>query len=150
MRTRLHSTTLLAAGILSTVTANGHTPGFVISGTVAKTQAGPVIASSHVTQRSPSSQRECCPVLELRQYTLKPGQRDAFIALFDRHFVESQEAVGMTLVGQYRDRRRPERLVWIRGFPDMQSRQHGPGAVLRGTGLGRAQGCGQQRHARGE
>jgi hypothetical protein len=60
--------------------------------------------------------------LELRQYTLKPGQRDALIALFDRHFVESQEALGMTIVGQLRDRRRADRFVWIRGFSDMQSR----------------------------
>jgi hypothetical protein len=60
--------------------------------------------------------------LELRQYTLKPGQRDTLIALFDRHFVESQEAVGMTIVGQFRDRRRADRFVWVRGFSDMPSR----------------------------
>jgi hypothetical protein len=28
----------------------------------------------------------------------------------------------MTIVGQFRDRRRPDRFVWIRGFSDMQSR----------------------------
>src|SRR5262245_29858082 len=66
--------------------------------------------------------RRCCPVIELRQYTLKPGQRDVLIDLFDRHFIESQEAAGMTVVGQFRDRRRPDRFVWIRGFPDMASR----------------------------
>ena len=69
-----------------------------------------------------STPRRCCPVIELRQYTLKPGQRDVLIDLFDRHFVESQEAAGMTIVGQFRDRRRPDRFVWIRGLPDMASR----------------------------
>jgi hypothetical protein len=69
-----------------------------------------------------STPRRCCPVIELRQYTLKPGQRDMLIDLFDRHFVESQEAAGMTIVGQFRDRQRPDRFVWIRGFPDMASR----------------------------
>jgi hypothetical protein len=69
-----------------------------------------------------STPRRCCPVIELRQYTLKPGQRDVLIDLFDRHFIESQEAAGMTIVGQFRDRRRPDRFVWIRGFPDMASR----------------------------
>lgn len=69
-----------------------------------------------------STNRPCCPVIELRQYTLKPGQRDALIDVFDRHFVESQEAVGMTVVGQFRDRRRADRFVWIRGFSDMTSR----------------------------
>jgi NIPSNAP len=71
---------------------------------------------------SVSTPRRCCPVIELRQYTLKPGQRDVLIDLFDRHLVESQEAAGMTIVGQFRDRRRPDRFVWIRGFPDMASR----------------------------
>jgi NIPSNAP len=68
------------------------------------------------------AETSCCPVIELRQYTLKPGQRDALIDLFERHFIESQEAVGMTLVGQFRDRRRPDRFVWLRGFPNMERR----------------------------
>lgn len=61
-------------------------------------------------------------VLELRQYTTRPGERDTLIAIFDRHLVESQEAEGMTVIGQFRDRRRPDRFVWIRGFSDMESR----------------------------
>jgi hypothetical protein len=73
-------------------------------------------------QPSKSSPSGCCAVLELRQYTLKPGQRDALIALFDRHFVESQEALGMTIVGQFQDRHRADRFVWVRGFADMRTR----------------------------
>src|SRR5262252_8511800 len=65
----------------------------------------------------------CCPVLELRQYALKPGQREVLINLFERHFVESQEATGMTVVGQFRDRRHDDRFVWLRGFTNMESRQ---------------------------
>ena len=62
-------------------------------------------------------------VFELRQYTLHAGQRDVLIALFDREFVESQEATGMWLVGQFRDLDRPDRFVWVRGFRDMASRK---------------------------
>jgi NIPSNAP len=69
-----------------------------------------------------STNDRCCPVIELRQYTLKPGQRDTLINLFDRYFVESQEATGMTIIGQFRDRERPDRFVWMRGFADMESR----------------------------
>jgi NIPSNAP len=65
----------------------------------------------------------CCPVVELRQYTLHPGQRDVLVDLFDREFVESQEAVGMELIGQFRDLDRPDRFVWLRGFPDMEHRR---------------------------
>ena len=61
-------------------------------------------------------------VLELRQYTLHPGRRDELIGLFEREFVESQEAVGIELVGTFRDLDRPDRFVWVRGFPDMPSR----------------------------
>ena len=62
------------------------------------------------------------PVVELRQYTLRPGQRDVLIDLFDREFIESQEAEGMAIVGQFRDLDDPDRFVWIRGFGDMPSR----------------------------
>jgi NIPSNAP len=62
------------------------------------------------------------PVVELRQYTLRPGQRDVLIELFDRELVESQESVGMAIVGQFRDLDDPDRFVWIRGFPSMPSR----------------------------
>lgn len=61
-------------------------------------------------------------VMELRQYTLRPGQRDVLIELFDRELVEPQEALGMRLVGQFRDRYRPDRFVWVREYPDMVSR----------------------------
>jgi hypothetical protein len=67
----------------------------------------------------------CCPVVELRQYTLRPGQRDVLVELFDREFVESQEAVGIELIGQFRDLDRPDRFVWLRGFSDMERRQRG-------------------------
>jgi len=61
-------------------------------------------------------------VVELRQYTLRPGQRDALIDLFDGELVEGQEAAGMAIVGQFRDLDDPDRFVWIRGFPSMPSR----------------------------
>lgn len=62
-------------------------------------------------------------IVELRQYTLHPGKRDDLIALFEREFIESQEAVGMTLIGQFRDLDDPDRFVWLRGFPDMEARR---------------------------
>src|SRR5882672_6720439 len=74
----------------------------------------------------------CCPVLELRQYTLKPGRRDALIDIFERYFIESQEALGMSVVGQFRDRRRSDRFVWLRGFSDMESRRNALAAFYDG------------------
>jgi quinol monooxygenase YgiN len=64
----------------------------------------------------------CCPVVELRQYTLKPGERDTLIELFEREFIESQEEIGMRVIGTFRDLEDPDRFVWLRGFQDMDSR----------------------------
>ncbi|MFI6827671.1 NIPSNAP family protein [Kribbella sp. NPDC050241] len=65
---------------------------------------------------------DCCAVVDLRQYTLHPGERDTLIEVFDEHFVEGQEATGMHIVGQFRDLDEPDRFVWIRGFPDLPTR----------------------------
>jgi hypothetical protein len=64
----------------------------------------------------------CSPIIDLRQYTLFPDARNEFVELFDREFVETQEAVGMRVIGQFRDLGDPNRFVWIRGFPDMAAR----------------------------
>ncbi|MFG3475887.1 NIPSNAP family protein [Streptomyces sp. NPDC047980] len=64
-------------------------------------------------------------VIELRQYTLRPGRHDELIELFDREFVESQEEAGMIVLGQFRDLDDPDRFVWLRGFRDMATRHRG-------------------------
>jgi quinol monooxygenase YgiN len=63
-----------------------------------------------------------CAIVELRRYTLHPGQRDVLIELFDRELVETQEAAGMAILGQFRDLDDPDRFVWLRGFDDMPRR----------------------------
>jgi hypothetical protein len=63
------------------------------------------------------------PVVELRRYTLRPGQRETLIALFDREFVETQEACGMDVIAQFRDIDRPDVFTWLRGFANMGSRK---------------------------
>jgi quinol monooxygenase YgiN len=64
-------------------------------------------------------------IFELRQYVLHPGQRDILVDVFDDNFVEGQEAVGIRIIGQYRDLDDPDRFVWMRSFPDMESRKVG-------------------------
>lgn len=70
-----------------------------------------------------AANRESFGVLELRQYTLHPGRREELITLFDTEFVESQEASGMSVLGQFRDLDDPDRFVWLRAFDDMDSRR---------------------------
>jgi len=61
-------------------------------------------------------------VFELRQYTLHKGQRDTLISMFEKNFIEPQNAVGARIYGLFRDLDDPDRFVWIRGFSGMPER----------------------------
>src|SRR5260221_4525993 len=74
------------------------------------------------------------PIVELRQYTLHAGQLDRLIDLFEHEFIESQEALGISVIGQFRDRDDPNRFVWLRGFPSMAARGEALGAFYGGAG----------------
>lgn len=63
-----------------------------------------------------------CGVVELRRYALKPGARDTLVELFEREFVESQEALGMRVLGTFSDLDDPDQFVWLRGFEDLAGR----------------------------
>ncbi len=68
---------------------------------------------------------EHCAVIELRDYRMQPNQRDVLIELFEREFIEAQEALGMCVMAHFRDLDRPDHYVWLRGFADMAARQRG-------------------------
>lgn len=61
--------------------------------------------------------------VELRQYDMRPGRRDELITLFEREFIETQEAAGIRLVGLFRDLDDPDMFVWMRGYPDQAARK---------------------------
>ena len=46
-------------------------------------------------------------VIELRRYKMRPGGRDELVALFEREFIETQEAVGLQILGIFREPMRP-------------------------------------------
>ena len=75
----------------------------------------------------------CCRVVELRQYALHPQRFDTFATLFEREFIEPQEAAGITVIGQFRNLDNPDRFVWLRGFRDMASRAAGLEAFYGGA-----------------
>ena len=61
-------------------------------------------------------------VFELRQYTLFGGRRDTLISLFEKQFIDPQNALGSHVIGSFRDLDDPDRFVWIRGFRNMEAR----------------------------
>ncbi len=64
-------------------------------------------------------------MVELRQYSLHPGARDRLISLFEREFVDNQDALGLQVLGIFIDADDPDRFVWLRGFASMAERRRG-------------------------
>jgi hypothetical protein len=62
-------------------------------------------------------------IYELRHHTLRPGMRDTLIELFEREFVEPQEAAGMRVAGTFRNPGAPDTFPWLRAFPGMTARK---------------------------
>ena len=62
-------------------------------------------------------------IVELRNYVLVPGERERFVDYFERHFLDTQAALGMPILGQFRVLGEPDRFAWIRRFADMRSRR---------------------------
>lgn len=71
-------------------------------------------------------------VLELRNYVTRPGQRDRFISYFETNFVDSQNALGGYILGQFRVEGAEDNFFWMRGFNDMASRSRYLPAFYRG------------------
>ena len=64
-------------------------------------------------------------VIELRRYLLQPGRRDDLVTLFEREFIETQEALGLQVLGVFTEPAAPDQFVWLRGFAGMAQRLHG-------------------------
>jgi len=71
-------------------------------------------------------------VFELRRYRLQPRARETLIELFDSKFVEPQEALGMSVEGEFRDLDDPDAFVWVRSFATMAARTEALAAFYSG------------------
>jgi len=88
--------------------------------TVAAGLSASVAEASHVAHDGDTAR--CCRVVDLRPYALHAQRADIFATLFEREFIQAQEAAGITVIGQFRNPDDPDRFVWLRGFRDMASR----------------------------
>ena len=62
------------------------------------------------------------PVVELRRYTVAPGQRTRFATWFDAYFPEAFEQLGAMVFGQFLERDDPGHFLWLRGYHDINAR----------------------------
>lgn len=85
------------------------------------------------TAEGTTAAHQTIKVLELRNYVTRPGQRDKFISYFETNFVDSQNALGGYILGQFRVKGAEDNFFWMRGFHDMASRSRYLPAFYRGA-----------------
>ena len=61
-------------------------------------------------------------IIEIRHYTLKPNQREDFIAFFERENRPALRDAGMLVFGPMRDLEDPNKVHWMRAFQSMEDR----------------------------
>jgi antibiotic biosynthesis monooxygenase (ABM) superfamily enzyme len=62
-------------------------------------------------------------IFELRQYRLKPGQRERWVKWMEEKIIPYQVALGVVIVGSFIAEEDPDVYVWIRRFDNEQERQ---------------------------
>ncbi len=61
-------------------------------------------------------------VIELRRYSIKPGEREHFAQCFESYFPEAFQQLGALVFGQFLERGNGSMFTWLRGFHDMDAR----------------------------
>gem|GEM_PF-410360 len=61
-------------------------------------------------------------IVEMRTYKTKPGMRARFIEIFLSKAVPAHDEIGMKILGPFLAVDDPDTLFFMRGFPDMASR----------------------------
>ncbi len=72
------------------------------------------------------------PVLELRRYVVKPGERERFARRFEGYFPEAFQQLGAVIHGQFKERKDGSRFTWLRGFPSYEARAEMTGEFYSG------------------
>jgi hypothetical protein len=62
-------------------------------------------------------------IVDLRDYTLLPDKRAALVERFEALFMTEQERLGTRMLGSFLDADDPNRFVWLRACPDLETRK---------------------------
>ena len=62
-------------------------------------------------------------IIEMRTYRLKPGKRPEFLEIFHTQSVPAHREIGMTIAGPFLSVEDPDTFFFMRGFPDLESRE---------------------------
>jgi hypothetical protein len=62
-------------------------------------------------------------IIEMRTYKLKPGKRAEFLEIFRSKSVPAHAEIGMKILGPLLSIEDPDTFFFMRGFPDLPSRE---------------------------
>ena len=61
-------------------------------------------------------------IIEMRTYKIKPGRRAEFLEIFQSRSIPAHAAIGMKILGPFLSLEDPDTFFFMRGFPDLPSR----------------------------
>src|SRR5262245_46558453 len=61
-------------------------------------------------------------IIEMRTYKIKPGQRTKFLEIFRSRSMPAHAEIGMKILGPFVSIEDPDVFFFMRGFPDLPSR----------------------------
>ncbi len=61
-------------------------------------------------------------IIEMRTYRTKPGKRSQFLDTFRSKSIPAHTEIGMKILGPFLSIEDPDTFFWMRGFPDVPSR----------------------------
>ena len=62
-------------------------------------------------------------IIEMRTYKLKPGRRSEFLEIFRSKSIPAHAEIGMKILGPFLSIEDPDTFFFMRGFPDLASRE---------------------------
>jgi hypothetical protein len=62
-------------------------------------------------------------IIEMRTYKTKPGRRAQFLDIFRSKSIPAHTAIGMRILGPFLSIEDPDTFFFMRGFPDIDSRE---------------------------
>jgi NIPSNAP len=62
-------------------------------------------------------------IVEMRTYKLKPGKRAEFLEIFRTKSIPAHDEIGMKILGPFPSIEDPDVFFFMRGFPDLASRE---------------------------
>lgn len=62
-------------------------------------------------------------IIEMRTYKTKPGKRNEFLKIFRSRSIPAHIEIGMKILGPFLSLEEPDTFFFMRGFPDLPSRE---------------------------